>query len=128
MTVGDGHSGIGRTLYEWDPDVERVVQRIKRRFSAVSVNTYTCHPFCGWERRSLDVWAKEGRGHPLPSLLSTKVLDFLWNMPGEPLIRHYILENTLWVRDRGYLPWPAMDHSGNLRHVHVTYAPVPPIR
>lgn len=127
MAIGDGHSGEGATLYEWDSDVERIVQLILNRFPTVTVNTYECHPYCGWERRSLDVWGKGGRGDPLPTFLAEASLDFLWNLPGEPLIRHYILRHKLWVRGRGILPWPADDHSGRLRHLHVTYAPVPPI-
>jgi hypothetical protein len=128
LAIGDGHSGEGATLYEWDPDVLLVVQRTLNRFSTATGNTYECHPYCGWERRSLDVWGAGGRGDPLPRDLSRSVLRFLLNMPGEPLIRHYILEHTLWVRGKGYFNWPANDHSGRLRHVHVTYLPVPPIR
>jgi len=124
--IGDGHSGLGRTLYTWDRDVERVVHRIRRRYPQTSVNTYECHPFCGWEHRSLDVWGSAGRGDALPPLLSQRVLDFLFEMPGDPQIRHWILGHRLWVDGRGYLPWPADDHTGRLRHVHVTYHPVPP--
>jgi hypothetical protein len=127
MTVGDGHSGIGKTLYTWDSDVERVVQRLHSRYSAISVNTYTCHPFCGWERRSLDVWGAAGRGQPLSTTFSKQILAFLFNMPGEPLIRHYILDHVIWTSFGGYGVWPRDDHTGLLRHVHVTYWPVPPV-
>lgn len=125
MAIGDGHSGEGATLYEWDSDVQRVVQRLLTRFSGITVNTYVCHPYCGWERRSLDVWGPAGRGDPLPRDLSRRSLHFLLNLPGKPLIRHYILEHTLWVRGVGDLEWKANDHSGALRHLHVTYLPVP---
>lgn len=128
MTVGDGHSGIGKTLYTWDSDVDAVVQQVHRRFSAVRANTYTCHPFCGWERRSLDVWHRPGRGHPLSPELSQEVLAFLFNMPGLPMIRHYILDHVIWTSWGGNGVWPADDHTGILRHVHVTYWPVPPVR
>jgi hypothetical protein len=128
VTEGDGHSGIGRTLYDWDPDVDRVRHLILKRFPTVSVNTYRCHPYCGWERRSLDVWDQGGRGAPLRPLLSRHVLDYLLELPGKPLIRHWILEHDLWVRGKGFFPWPADDHTGALRHVHVTYLPVPDLR
>ena len=128
MTVGDGFSGLGRTLHTWDADVDRVVQRIFNRFNAVSVNTYVCHPFCGWERRSLDVWGDGGRGDALPALKAARILDWLFELPGTPFLRHTILEHTLWVRGKGNLPWLRDDHSGPLRHVHATYLPVPPLR
>ena len=128
MAIGDGHSGEGRTLYTWDTDVKRVVRQITRKFPRVSVNTYECHPYCGWERRSLDVWGERGRGHPLRYAQAQLILDYVFNLPGLPNIRHYILEQTLWVAGRGELPWPAFDHSGDLRHLHVTYHPVPPPR
>jgi hypothetical protein len=134
MTIGDGHSGLGKTRHHWDPDVHRVVQRVFNRFSSVSCNTYDCHPFCGppgdrgaWQRRSIDIWGPAGRGDPLDPHLSELALDFLIELPGKPLIRHWILDHTLWVRGVGYLPWPANDHTGLLRHVHVTYLPVPPL-
>jgi hypothetical protein len=134
VTEGDGHSGIGTTMHEWDKDVTRVVHKLFSRFSAISCNTYSCHPFCGppddrqgWARRSIDVWGPGGRGDPLPEHLSELVLDFLFTMPGKPLLRHYILEHVLWVRGKGYFDWPANDHAGWLRHVHVTYLPVPAI-
>jgi hypothetical protein len=125
VAIGDGHSGEGKTLYTWDRDVERIVQRVLSRFSAVTVNTYECHPFCGWERRSLDVWGPAGRGDPIGRDLSLSVLQFLWDLPGEPLIRHYILGHKIWVRGVGAYRWPADDHIGSLRHLHVTYMPVP---
>lgn len=134
MTEGDGHSGIGKTSYRWDPDVHRVVQLLFRRFSGISVNTYSCHPFCGpkgnrqgWAKRSIDVWDAAGRGHALNRHLSELSLDFLFTLPTGPHIRHYILGHTLWTSYGGYSTWPYDDHSGELRHVHVTYWPVPPI-
>jgi hypothetical protein len=127
VPIGDGHSGEGKTLWDWDPDVKRVVNKIFRRFPHVTCNTYECHPFCGWERRSIDVWGPSGRGDPLAPHLSELVLDFLFTMPGDPQLRHYILGHDLWVDGKGHLSWPADDHTGRLRHVHVTYWPVPPI-
>jgi hypothetical protein len=134
VTVGDGHSGIGRTLHTWDKDVERLVHRVHQRFGRVTTNTYSCHPFCGppgnrqgWARRSIDVWGAGGRGDALPPLKAQLILDFLFTMPDGPLIRHYILEHDLWTRWGGHTGWAANDHSGRLRHVHVTYLPVPAI-
>lgn len=134
VTEGDGHSGIGDTSHHFDPDVRRVAQLVAKRFPQTSHNTYSCHPFCGppgdrqgWARRSIDVWGPAGRGHALQPHLSELVLDFLFTMPGLPDIRHYILGHTLWTSWGGFSTWPADDHSGDLRHVHVTYWPVPPI-
>lgn len=128
VTIGDGHSGLGRTTYNWDSDVERVVQLLFKRFPHVTANTYVCHPYCGWASRSVDVWGPGGRGDGLREHLSELVLDFLFTLPGKPHIRHYILDHTLWTSFGGYSYWAAKDHTGRLRHVHVTYHPVPPIR
>jgi hypothetical protein len=133
MAIGDGHSGEGRTMHSWDDDVDVIVRRLHDRFPGkISTNTYECHPFCGpvgdrngWARRSVDTWGPRGRGDALGGLLSQHVLDFLFTMPGQPLIRHYILGHTLWTSWGGFSTWPADDHSGKLRHVHVTYWPVP---
>lgn len=126
MAIGDGHSGEGETRYNWDPDVLRVVQQTLNRFPALTANTYQCHPFCGWEQRSVDFWGRAGRGDPLSPKLSQASLHYLFNLPGLPLIRHYILDHLIWTPWGGYGLWAANDHTGNLRHVHVTYAPVPP--
>lgn len=128
MTVGDGHSGVGATRYHWDRDVRRNVHKALSRFPQASANTYTCHPYCGWGRRSVDFWDRAGRGHALDAHITELLLDFLFEMPDGPLIRHYILGHTLWTSFGGYSTWAADDHSGVLRHLHVTYWPVPPIR
>lgn len=125
IAIGDGHSGEGATLYEWDRDVRSVVHQLLSEFPALTANTYVCHPYCGWERRSVDVWGAGGRGDPLRRAQAQRSLDFLWNLPGKPLMRHYILEHTLWVRGVGNMEWRYDDHSGELRHLHVTYLPVP---
>jgi hypothetical protein len=41
--------------------------------------------------------------------------------PGPPIIRHTILEHDLWTSFGGFSTWTADDHSGALRHLHVTY-------
>lgn len=123
MTVGDGVSGLGETRYHWTPEVREIVQLIHRRFSAARCNTYTCHPWCGWGRLSVDVWGPGGRGHAIAPELSQEIRTFLMNLPGKPLIRHTILEHQLWTRWGGYSYWRRDDHSGGLRHLHVTYLP-----
>ena len=134
VAIGDGFSGEGTTRHVWDEDVRRVVHRIKQRYPLVTTNTYDCHPFCGpagnrqgWARRSIDVWDSAGRGDPLPHDLARHIAKFLMHMPGEPYIRHLIVEHDMWLRGAGWLTWPRNDHTGPLRHVHVTYWPVPAI-
>lgn len=128
MTVGDGHSGLGATRHRWDPDVRTVVERVLNRFPAATANTYVCHPYCGWEHRSVDFWGRGGRGDALGRELSREILRFVRNLNAGPMIRHHILGHTLWTSWGGYSRWRADDHSGRLRHVHVTYHVVPPIR
>ena len=132
MAIGDGFSGQGATRHVWDDDVRAVVHRIRSRFSAVTTNTYDCHPFCGpagnrqgWSRRSIDVWGTGGRGDALSHDLSRSIARFLFDLPGQPLIRHMIVEHDFWLRGAGWLTWSRDDHTGALRHVHVTYMPVP---
>lgn len=121
MTVGDGVSGLGATRYHWVPPVRQVVTKTLNRFPSATANTYTCHPWCGWGRWSVDFWGPGGRGHAIDPHLSQLLLDFVFTMPGEPRIRHYILEHTLWTSFGGFSTWARDDHSGGLRHVHVTY-------
>lgn len=128
MAIGDGVSGEGATRHTWDSDVREVVQRTLKRFPHVTANTYVCHPFCGWERRSADFWGAGGRGDSIPQHTGEILVDFLLDLPGRPFIRHYIYQHTLWTSFGGYSRWSRDDHSGILRHVHVTYHVVPPIR
>lgn len=125
MTDGSEFWGVGATHYDWDPDVEVIVQRIFNQFSAVSCNTYANHPYPGWDGRSIDVWGPRGRGDPIGIDLSHRLRRFLFEMPGQPLIRHMILQHQWWLRGRGWQYWSRDDHSGRLRHLHVTYLPVP---
>lgn len=120
--------GSGATRYHWEPDVHDVVQKLRKRFPRVTCNTYVCHPYCGWADRSVDVWGPGGRGDAIAPDLGEASLHFLFTLPGRPLIRHYIYEHTLWTSWGGKSYWSRDDHSGGLRHVHVTYHPVPPLR
>lgn len=115
--------GSGATRYHWSPEVEAVVKKIKHRWPAVTVNTYVCHPWCGWARLSLDVWGAGGRGDPLPEHRGPEIRHFLMELPGKPMIRHTIWEHQLWTSWGGYSLWRRDDHTGALRHLHVTYYP-----
>lgn len=117
--------GTGATHYHWDPDVANVVQRLRKEFPAITANTYTCHPWCGWAGRSVDVWGRGGRGDSIGRELGQSSLDFLFNLSYGPWMRHWIFEHTIWTSWGGKSRWSADDHSGRLRHVHVTYYPVP---
>lgn len=101
--------------------MRRNVQLIRNNFSAVSVNTYVCHPWCGWGPVSLDVWGPAGRGQALRSDLGPAIRKFLMDLPGAPYIRHTIWQHWLWTSWGGYSWWNANDHSGTLQHLHVTY-------
>lgn len=72
-------------------------------------------------RSSVDFWGAAGRGEPIPGSVPYEIRDFLMNLPGEPLIRHTIIDHELWTSWGGYSTWRADDHTGNLRHLHVTY-------
>lgn len=124
MTVGDGVSGLGATRHRWTPEVRREVQFILSRFPTLTANTYVCHPWCGWGKVSVDFWGPGGRGDAAPADLLRTSRRLLMNRPGQPFIRHTILEHDLWTSFGGHSFWSRDDHSGNLRHLHVTYWPV----
>jgi hypothetical protein len=113
--------GSGATRYRWVPAVRRNVDRIRSRWPSVRVNTYVCHPWCGWGPWSLDVWDSGGRGDSLRGQRAEDIRRFLMNTPGGPRIRHTILDHQLWTSWGGYSYWSANDHTGALRHLHVTY-------
>lgn len=121
MTVGDGLSGLGATRHSWVPAVRHNVHLVLNEFSAVTANTYVCHPWCGWGRYSVDFWGPGGRGDALRDDLGPKIARFLSNRPGPPFIRHTIWEHRLWTSFGGFSEWSRNDHSGRLRHLHVTY-------
>lgn len=123
MTVGDGVSGLGATRYHWTPEVSRVVSATLNEFPRLSANTYVCHPWCGWGALSVDFWGPGGRGDAAPHDLSLTARRFLMNLSWGPSIRHTILGHQLWTSWGGYSRWTRDDHSGRLRHLHVTYWP-----
>lgn len=113
--------GLGATRWSWTRPVRREVQRILNKYPRVTANTYIGHPWLGWSRVSVDFWGPGGRGDPIGRKTSKKVLEDLRERPGPPYIRHTILEHVLWTSFGGSSYWSADDHSGKLRHVHVTY-------
>ena len=115
--------GSGATRYFWTSDVRRNVQLVLSRFSPVTANTYICHPWCGWGPWSVDFWGAGGRGAAIQEDLGLAIRAYLMGLPGSPYIRHTIFEHWLWTSFGGYSWWAADDHSGVLRHLHVTYWP-----
>jgi hypothetical protein len=115
--------GTGATRYHWTPQVSANVQRVLTRYPRVTANTYVCHPWCGWADVSVDFWGNGGRGDPLPTELGENIRHFLMNLRGLPNIRHTILNHQLWTSWGGYTVWSRDDHTGGLRHLHVTYWP-----
>lgn len=122
MTEDPKHPwGSGATTHSWVRPVRRIVHRVERRWPYVKANSYVCHPWCGYSRLSVDFWWRGGRGDALPTGIGEEIRAFLMNLRGKPLIRHTILEHQLWTSWGGYSYWNAYDHSGDLRHLHVTY-------
>jgi hypothetical protein len=113
--------GTGATTHSWVPEVRHNVHLVAARWPNVRPNSYVCHPWCGWSRFSVDFWGSGGRGDPLPEKIGPEIRRFLMNLPGPPAIRHTIWEHWIWTSWGGYSPWIANDHSGRLRHLHVTY-------
>lgn len=113
--------GSGATRYHWTPEVSAVVQRVLNEFPTVTANTYVCHPWCGWAPVSVDFWGSGGRGDPIPEATGYRLRRFLMQLKGRPFIRHTIFEHQIWTSWGGYSFWTRNDHTGPLRHVHVTY-------
>jgi hypothetical protein len=124
VSVGDGISGLGPTRYRWVPEVHQVVRDVLRLEPAATANTYVCHPWCGWGKLSVDFWGPGGRGDPIRRDVALRSLDFVFNLPGKPFLRHYIFEHDLWTSFGGHSTWFKDDHYGDLRHLHLTYWPV----
>jgi hypothetical protein len=112
---------LGPTHWGWRPDVAENARRIMAAFPRTRCNTYVAHPWPGWDSRSIDVWFEGGRGDPLPLELALRVHAFAFNMRGAPHLRHTIVEHRLWTSFGGPSHWSAADHTGRLRHVHLTY-------
>jgi hypothetical protein len=112
---------LGATHYRWRPDVRRIVQLTESRFSRVKANTYVAHPWPGWSYVSVDWWARRGRGYPIERDVGEQLLAYLLNLPGLPPLRHYIWQHTLWTSWGGKSLWRPDDHSGRLRHLHMTF-------
>ncbi len=98
-----------------------MVREIERRFPTVRCNTYLNHPWRGWDGRSIDVWGKGTWPRPIALETGHKVLQFVYQQPGEPWIRHYIYLHTLWTSFGGISHWVPDDHSGRRRHLHLTF-------
>jgi hypothetical protein len=112
---------LGPTRWRWRPSVRRVVRHIESNYSGAACNTYVCHPWCGWGRVSVDVWGPGGRGDPIAYDLGWKILADVFNDPSNPPLRHTIYVHQLWTSFGGYSWWAKEDHSGRLRHVHLTF-------
>jgi hypothetical protein len=69
----------------------------------------------------VDVWGIGGRGDAIPYETGRSVHAFAFALPGAPYLRHTIYEHQLWTSFGGYSYWAPDDHSGWLRHVHLTY-------
>jgi len=113
--------GLGATRYRWRADVRRIVHQALAAFPHVTANTYVCHPWCGWGRVSIDYWGPGGRGDALRPGLAEQLRRFHFSLAAPPIMRHCIAEHDLWTSWGGYSYWRPNDHSGNLRHFHVTY-------
>jgi hypothetical protein len=112
---------LGATRWRWRPDVRREVARLLSRHSGATANTYIAHPWVGWSRVSVDFWGPGGRGDPIAYDLGERLLLDAFHHYQAPPLRHYIYVHQLWTSFGGYSYWSADDHSGALRHVHLTY-------
>lgn len=113
--------GLGATRWRWRHDVDAVVTYLLNKHSAATANTYIGHPWPGWGRVSVDFWGPGGRGDPIAYPLGRALLDDAFTLPWGPQLRHTIYVHQLWTSFGGYSWWPEDDHSGSLRHVHLTY-------
>jgi len=112
---------LGPTHHNWHPAVRAQVDLVLAVFRHVTANTYTDHPWPGWDGFSVDFWGPRGRGDALDLPTARKIRRFLMKQPGAPFIRHTILRHSLWTSFGGRQHWPSNDHSGRLLHLHVTY-------
>lgn len=105
----------------WRPDVMQVVREIEAKFPAVECITYIDHPWPGWDGQSLDVWQDSATWTPAPRQILEVVRKYAMGRQGGPFIRHTILGHHLWTSFGGRSRWEPDDHSGGLRHLHITY-------
>jgi hypothetical protein len=112
---------LGPTRYNWTDPVRRNVTAVLARWPHVTANTYVAHPWPGWGPYSVDFWGPGGRGDAIARQTGYEIRDFLMQLPHGPAIRHTIYRHQLWTSFGGYSYWSAPDHSGQLRHLHVTY-------
>jgi hypothetical protein len=116
---------LGQTHYSWHPEVARRVESTLRLHPFVSANTYENHPWPGWDAFSADFWGPGGRGAPLNRTTGRRLWRYFLSIAHEESIRHIIYRHRLWTSFGGESYWPSNDHSGRLRHVHVTWWPAP---
>jgi hypothetical protein len=69
----------------------------------------------------MDCWGPGGRGDPLRGDTPEKIRRYLMGLAGAPFIRHTILDHQIWTSWGGVSYWGPNDHTGSLRHLHVTY-------
>jgi hypothetical protein len=98
-----------------------VVAKVLDEFPSITANTYRDHPFAGWDNRSADFWGRGGRGDAIPRDTGFEVVEYLKKISDPPRIRHWIYLHRWWTDWEGMVKWPANDHSGVLRHVHITW-------
>jgi hypothetical protein len=112
---------LGATRWRWRPDVRAVVADLSARYPQARANTYIGHPWRGWGRVSVDWWGPGGRGDPIAAEIGWQLLEDAFRLPGAPHLRHTIYVHQLWTSFGGFSWWSKDDHSGRLRHVHLTY-------
>jgi hypothetical protein len=112
---------LGATHYNWHPAVRTNVNKVLHRWPRVTANTYVDHPWPSWDRFSVDFWGPRGRGDQVGLEDGYEIRSYLMHLPGSPYIRHTIYRHDLWTSFGGHSYWAADDHSGGLRHLHVTY-------
>jgi hypothetical protein len=114
-------SELGATHWRLRPDVRRVADLLTSLYPASRWNTYVDHPFPGWDHVSFDLWGEGGRGHAIPIRTGELALQSLLNIRRKPLLRHWIFRHDWWTSWGGEGIWVPDDHSGWLRHLHVTF-------
>jgi hypothetical protein len=112
---------LGATHHNWRPDVQRFVNRVLADHPHCTANTYVDHPWPGWDRRSVDFWGSGGRGSAISLRNGNRIYNRARRAADELGLRHCIYLHELWTSFGGESYWRSNDHSGRLRHVHVTF-------